>query len=347
MARLKKGLPAGAYLSKGKLYVRFRRKQEGREQAKRLCYGADGPENRKRAEQDLVLFKMGRFDPFQAKKIYQKPKTLAELWGKYSQWQKKHSSAKHWRGLRRPIEAFIDAMGPKTDPKSLSKGDVWGFSFQGQRKKELSKNSLRSYGKDVNAFLSWMYANEYIDRPLKVWQPAASPKRAFLPAEDFQKLMEHIDNEHLHTFFSFAFYTGLRLSEQYHLQLGQIKLQSSRPHLAIGYLSAKGEIATKTERPRRIILEGQALEIAEQMIGQGYVWPKERFADKYTYSKVFKAALRQHLPDQENLNYHCLRKSYGYWLLSLGHDLAYVQAMLGHASITTTQQWYVDYRHIW
>jgi integrase len=178
----------------------------------------------------------------------------------------------------------------------------------------------------------------------------APQQNLFLSKAEFDELIEAMPDRDAHykEWFTLAFVSGLRLSEQYNLRTSQIVKINGHWVIKVGMIESGLESKTKTESPRMVIIEKADEEFITSLVckGSDYLFPK-RLSDKKSYSKVFKKRIIKYMPHKRELYYHCLRKSYGMYLMAdRQRDLGYVQAMLGHQSVLTTQKWYSNYKQL-
>ena len=131
---------------------------------------------------------------------------------------------------------------------------------------------------------------------------------------------------------SVAYGAGLRVSELVNLKIRDVDLDELTIHVKIGK-GKKDRISIFPEklRPelRKLILERDFKE---------FVFESERGGKLTTATaqKVFKNALKK-ARIQKPATFHSLRHSFATHLLENGVDVRYVQELLGHANIRTTQ----------
>ncbi len=132
--------------------------------------------------------------------------------------------------------------------------------------------------------------------------------------------------------------TGLRVSELVNLELSQL-------NLAVGYVLATGKgskqrVVPMGELARRKV--GAYLESARGVLVKGraspnvFVTRRRRKLTRQGLWKILRARSRE-AGIAKRISPHMLRHSFATHLLDRGADLRSVQAMLGHATIATTQ----------
>lgn len=129
-----------------------------------------------------------------------------------------------------------------------------------------------------------------------------------------------------------AYSGGLRVSEIVNLKVNDLDL----PELMIHLKGAKGNKDRITILPEKLIKDIQNLVSSKSY--NDYVFSSERGGKltERTAQKVFENALKKSGIKKE-ATFHSLRHSFATHLLENGVDIRYVQELLGHANIRTTQ----------
>jgi integrase/recombinase XerD len=153
-----------------------------------------------------------------------------------------------------------------------------------------------------------------------------------LSREEIGRMLETISNRKHRLLVSLAYSAGLRVSEAVGLRVRDVQLEELTIHIK----EAKG-------KKDRISLISDKLkeELAAQMLGKekgDYVFDSQRGGrlTTRTAGKIVETALRK-AGVQKAATFHSLRHSFATHLLENGTDIRYVQVLLGHSSITTTQ----------
>jgi len=171
--------------------------------------------------------------------------------------------------------------------------------------------------------------NERFDENL----PLAKSKQKLpivLNRKEIQKLFEVITNIKHKVVLALLYYAGLRLSEVRNLKWQDVDFEREIIHLKY----AKGE------KGRIIFLHKKLRELlAEYGIKKsGFVLISER-GKKYnerTIQQIVKNAARK-AGIKKKVTPHTLRHSFATHLLEAGADIRYIQQLLGHKSLRTTQ----------
>lgn len=129
-----------------------------------------------------------------------------------------------------------------------------------------------------------------------------------------------------------AYGAGLRISEAISLKVKDVNLEELTIHLK----NAKGKKDRITIFPEKIRSNLQGL-MAEKNLDD-YLFESERGGKltERTAQKVFENALRG-IGIKKEATFHSLRHSFATHLLENGVDVRYVQELLGHQNIRTTQ----------
>lgn len=158
----------------------------------------------------------------------------------------------------------------------------------------------------------------------------------FYSIEDFNKLINAIDERDLKDLTIFAVNTGLRQGELITLEWRQINIDEktlildNRTHL------------TKAKKVRTVPLNNNAVNILlerfkEKSDKHNYVFSykgnmiNQDYLSRYYKKFILAAGLNP------KLNFHSLRHTFASWLVQSGVSLYVVSKLLGHSDITTTQ----------
>ena len=129
-----------------------------------------------------------------------------------------------------------------------------------------------------------------------------------------------------------AYGSGLRVSEVIALKIKDVNLDELTIHLK----EAKGKKDRLTIFPEK--LKDKIRNLIAGKEKNDYVFESERSGKltERTAQKIFKQAL-QRAGIKKEATFHSLRHSFATHLLENGVDVRYVQELLGHTNIRTTQ----------
>jgi len=153
-----------------------------------------------------------------------------------------------------------------------------------------------------------------------------------LSREEIKNIIDVIRNPKHKLIISLAYGAGLRISEVVNLKVKDINLEELTIHLK----NAKGKKDRITIFPEKIKNDLQSLIAGKNM--DDYLFESERSGKltERTAQKVFENALKKS-DIKKDATFHSLRHSFATHLLENGVDVRYVQELLGHQNIRTTQ----------
>ncbi len=161
-------------------------------------------------------------------------------------------------------------------------------------------------------------------------------KPTFITKQEFQKLLNVIEEHWLKEVIIFAVSTGLRRGELVNLKWESVDL--SRKLL---YVESTPTFRTKAGRMRIIPLNDTALYLLQSRQGKdtsSYVFTlsgKLLFADWITH--LFKRYVRKANLSNQSIHFHSLRHSFASWLAQDGTSVYVIKDLLGHSDVKTTQ----------
>ncbi|MDP2684840.1 MAG: tyrosine-type recombinase/integrase [bacterium] len=129
-----------------------------------------------------------------------------------------------------------------------------------------------------------------------------------------------------------AYGAGLRVSEVIALRVGDVQFDNTTLHIK----GAKGQKDRITVFPEMI--KDGLREIIKEKDAKALVFESERGGalSLRTAQKIFENALKK-TGIKKNASFHSLRHSFATHLLENGTDIRYIQELLGHNNIRTTQ----------
>ncbi len=153
-----------------------------------------------------------------------------------------------------------------------------------------------------------------------------------LAREEISKVINNAVNPKHKLMISLAYGAGLRVSEVVNLRVKDVNPSELTLHLK----GAKGNKDRITIFPEK--LKEDIEKITSNKNFNDFVFASERGGKltERTAQKVFENALRA-TGIQKEATFHSLRHSFATHLLENGVDVRYVQELLGHANIRTTQ----------
>jgi integrase/recombinase XerD len=153
-----------------------------------------------------------------------------------------------------------------------------------------------------------------------------------LSRTEIDRIIESIENRKHKLLISLSYGAGLRVSEAINLRIRDVNLDELTIHLK----NAKGNKDRITIFPEKLKVDFHKFITLQH--GNEYVFESERGGKltERTAQLVFEKALKRVRIEKE-ATFHSLRHSFATHLLENGVDVRYVQELLGHQNIRTTQ----------
>ena len=191
-----------------------------------------------------------------------------------------------------------------------------------------SKSTMRS----VYFALKFLYKN-ILDKNFEEKLPLAR-KSLKLPIvlnkEEITEIIKSVNNIKHKLIIMFLYYAGLRLDEVRNLKWQDIDFNREIIHIKV----AKGD------KERIVFLHRKLIEILEiyGMKKDGFIFISQRGGkyNKRTIQQIVKQASKK-VEIKKNVTPHTLRHSFATHLLESGTDIRYIQQLLGHKNLKTTQ----------
>jgi len=201
----------------------------------------------------------------------------------------------------------------------------------------LNKQNKNYSSQTINLYLNAIkfFYREVLKTPQKINLKFAKRSKKLpivLSREEIKNIIESIKNPKHKLIISLAYGAGLRISEITGLKIEDVDLEELIIHLK----NTKGKKDRITVFPEKIKIDLQNL-IADKN-SDDYFFESERGGKltERTAQKIFENALHK-TNIKKNATFHSLRHSFATHLLENGTDIRYVQELLGHANIRTTQ----------
>lgn len=204
----------------------------------------------------------------------------------------------------------------------------------------LLKKQEKGYApQTVNLYLNAIkfFYREIVKTPLKIDLKFAKRSKKLpivLSRNEITRIIDNIRNSKHRLLITLAYGAGLRVSEVVSLKVKDINLDELTLHIK----QSKGKRDRITVFPEKIKTDIQNLIAGRDK--DYYVFESERGGklSTRTAQKIFEKALKK-ARIKKDATFHSLRHSFATHLLENGIDVRYVQELLGHQNIRTTQRY--------
>lgn len=199
-----------------------------------------------------------------------------------------------------------------------------------KKDKGMSSQTINQNLQAINFFYRDVL-KKYVKLDIK-FAKTASKLPIVLSRDEIEKIINSISNNKHKLLVSLAYAAGLRVSETINLKIKDLDLTELIVHLK----GAKGNKDRISVFPEKLKAAIERLIANRDM--NDYVFFSERGGKltERTAQKVFEKALAR-AGIQKEATFHSLRHSFATHLLENGVDVRYVQELLGHQNIRTTQ----------
>lgn len=155
-----------------------------------------------------------------------------------------------------------------------------------------------------------------------------------LSRQDIEQILLATKNQKHRLLLALSYGGGLRVSEVVSLRVQDLDLAELTVHIK----QAKGQKDRISVLPQKLVNELKSLNTGKS--GTDFVFTSERGGGLTTRTaqKVFENSMRK-TDIQKRATFHSLRHSFATHLLENGVDVRYVQELLGHHNIRTTQRY--------
>jgi site-specific recombinase XerD len=217
----------------------------------------------------------------------------------------------------------------KKPPRDLSEQDIKDFLYSKQ-KQNLSSQTISLCANALNYLYTEIYHRQNY---IKIRHPKQAKRLpVVLSREDIKAVINGTKNLKHKILLALTYAAGMRVSEVIRLKIYDIDL----PALTLTIRQGKGKKDRISVISKNLIPELEQLMVGKK--NDDYLFISERGGrlTEATAQKVFYQALRRE-KIKKPATFHSLRHSFATHLLENGVDVRYVQELLGHANIRTTQ----------
>lgn len=217
----------------------------------------------------------------------------------------------------------------KNDIEIANEEKIKEFLFY-LKNKNYSPQTINLY---LNA-IKFFYC-EVIKSPVKIdirFSKKSQKLPIVLSREEIAVIIDNLQNKKHRLLISLSYGAGLRVSEVVALRVKDLNL----PELTMHLKEAKGKKDRLTIIPQKLITELSVITAGRSP--DDFVFASERGGrlTERTAQKIFENGLKR-AGIKKDATFHSLRHSFATHLLENGTDVRFVQELLGHANIRTTQ----------
>ncbi|OGI10202.1 MAG: hypothetical protein A2Y40_03785 [Candidatus Margulisbacteria bacterium GWF2_35_9] len=216
-------------------------------------------------------------------------------------------------------------------PKDISQEEVKQYLLQ-----KMDKGySPQTISLTLNA-INFLYREIY-KKPLTI--NIKHPKRpqklpVLLTREEIEKLLNSYENQKHRLLIALSYSAGLRVSEAVNLKVGDMDLSENLLFVRAG----KGQKDRRTVISEKITKDILRLSAGKEPADFLFDSQQGGAITIRTAQKVFEQGLAK-VAIKKKATFHSLRHSFATHLLENGVDIRYVQELLGHSNIRTTQKY--------
>ena len=221
-------------------------------------------------------------------------------------------------------------------PEEILADDVTRFFALSEKNMDYSSSSMNLAISAIKFFFTYVYKNQSVSEQHRPSDDRRLP--VVLSKNEINKILETEKNPKHRLLLMLAYSSGLRVSEVVSLKREHIDLDRKVVYVKLG----KGRKDRST-----ILSEKAAIFISEYCSFYGintWLFPGQiptRHLSIRSAQQIFDKAAR-HAQISKKSSIHSLRHTFATHLLENGTDIRYIQELLGHASIRTTER----YTHI-
>ena len=218
-------------------------------------------------------------------------------------------------------------------------------------RQQVSNTTINNYLRNLNVFFVWLDTQYLLDKNpmknIKQLRNSRKPKE-FLSDESFKKLTSSLDKSYFPEHRDFVMIvlmldTGMRLGECSRLLVTDLDMTGKKVHLREEETKGRKErtvyFSPKTERVLR-----RWLQFKDRYTETDYVFPSKKDGSPVEV-QGFESNFSRYLKRfgiTEQVSPHCLRNNFAKRCLMNGMDIYTLSRILGHSSVTVTEEAYLD-----
>jgi site-specific recombinase XerD len=226
-------------------------------------------------------------------------------------------------------------------PEEATADDIRKFISDLDRLNHHSASSMNLAISALNFFYKIVMRNDIVREQRRPLHDKNLPQ--VLSKEEVQRMLDQEKNPKHRLLLMLAYSSGLRVSEVVALKNEHIDF-GRQVILIRGGKGRKDRFTILSSRAAKFIKEYREFYKIESWLFPGQ--PQKKHISVRAAQNIFEKALR-HAGISKDLSIHSLRHTFATHLLEAGTDVKYIQELLGHASLKTTQRYtHVARRHL-
>lgn len=215
----------------------------------------------------------------------------------------------------------------------------------------VSTTTINNYIRNLRVFFNWLERDYVIQRnPMKKIQQLKSNRKAkeYISDEDFKKLVQHLDksyfSEHRDLVMIYLILdSGMRLGECSVLLVGDVNLAKKQIFLRAEITKGRQDRIVYFSEKTEAILR-RWVQYKDRYVETDYLFPVKANGASIGVSN-FESNFKKYLLKaglNPSISPHCLRNNFAKRCLMNGMDIFTLSKLLGHSSVTVTEQAYLD-----
>ena len=218
-------------------------------------------------------------------------------------------------------------------------------------RQQISTTTINNYLRNLRVFFNWLERNYTIQKnPMKKIRLLKNNRKAkeYISDEDFKKLIKNLDKSYFSEHRDYAMIvlmidSGMRLGECSSLLVSDINLAKKQIFLRAEITKGRQDrivyFSDKTE-----VIVRRWLQYKDRYVESDYAFPVKANGGSVGVSN-FESNFRNYLQRaglNGKISPHCLRNNFAKRCLMNGMDIFTLSKLLGHSSVTVTEQAYLD-----
>ena len=218
-------------------------------------------------------------------------------------------------------------------------------------RKPVSAATINNYIRNLKVFFNWLDSDYVLKKnPMKKVRQLKTNRNAkeYISDEDFKRLVGQLDRSYFpehrdYTMIILMIDTGMRLGECSVLMIEDLNLAKRQILLRAEVTKGRKDRTVYFSQKTESILR-RWLQYKDRYVESPFVFPAKysgRNIQVSNFETNFKSYLRR-VGLSDTLSPHCLRNNFAKRCLMNGMDIYTLSKILGHSSVTVTEQAYLD-----